>query len=183
MSNMCGEFNRRATKLVRATMEEIQYFLYKNPHIAKHTKILHLLRDPRGRINSYINYINKPSRLKNSMISLVCQRVMKDITIRKELEKQYPNMFMEIHYEDIASRPIEMANRMYQFTYTEDAPENVKTLLKTFTNSTNRPEAKCNFFRKNSTATAFSWEKELETGVREMIESECKSLIDYLTSG
>ena len=53
METTCATVKRTAIKLVRATMEEIQYLLLKNKEITHNIKILHLLRDPRGRFNSF----------------------------------------------------------------------------------------------------------------------------------
>ena len=155
-------------------MEEIQYFLLKNKLIADNVKILHLLRDPRGRFNSFLKIENSgqtgplPEKEDKNLHWLsqkaenVCQRIMKDVFIRKELEKQFPNMFMEIHYEDIAANPIEMANRIYQFAYSEDAPDTVKQWLDRNTNDPNSKEIVWNTnktTRKNSVATSTSLDK------------------------
>ena len=56
-------------------------------------------------------------------VSPHCNRQMKDVRIRKQLEKQFPGMFMEIRYEDVASDPVTMANRIYQFAYSQDVPD------------------------------------------------------------
>ena len=182
MEKMCTKQHRRATKLVRATMEEIQYFLLKNENMNKNTKIIHLLRDPRGRLNSFINLHKKPYRLPNDPIRKVCRRQMKDIEVRKDLEKQYPNMFMEIHYEDAATNTIDVAKRIYQFVYSEDIPEKLMKWIKmnTKNNNTDLKEADFGTSRRNSTATSLAWKQELDTETRLMIEKECKDLIGHL---
>ena len=109
-------------------MEETEYFLSRNKDITKDIKIIHLLRDPRGRLNSLLRYHEslRIHHLTQDTVSTACDRQMKDVTIRKQLEKQFPEMFMEIHYEDIASDPVTMTNRIYQFAYSQDTPDGVK---------------------------------------------------------
>ena len=182
LGQKCFKQHRRATKLVRATMEEIEYFLLRNQNMSRHIKIIHLLRDPRGRLNSFINLHDKPYRLPNSSIISACRRPMKDIELRKDLEKRYPNMFMEIHYEDVAANTIDMAKRIYQFVYSEDIPEELQKWIKlnTKNNSTNVKEQHFNTVRKNSSATSLAWKQELDAETRLLIEKECKELIHHL---
>ena len=54
MNKICAKSGRIATKLVRATMEEMRYFLLRNKEFIGSIKIIHLLRDPRGRVNSFL---------------------------------------------------------------------------------------------------------------------------------
>ena len=163
VENMCTTIKRTAIKIVRATMEEIQYFLLKNKQIAHNVKILHLLRDPRGRLNSFASAFGLKNLINGSSApTTACQRMMKDVVIRKELEKQFPDMFMEIHYEDIAANPIKMANRVYQFAFSEDAPDYVVQWLNMNTHNSSNKENVWGFpktSRKNSTATSIAWKK------------------------
>ena len=182
MEQVCAGNKRRVTKLVRATMDEIHYFLSRNQNIVKHTKILHLLRDPRGRLNSFIQKNEQLRNLSKDLASMVCECQMKDVRIRKQLEKQFPQTFLEIHYEDVASDPVNMANRIYQFLYSEDVPDKVKKWIQKNTNSKNTKSIERRFgtFRRNSTATSLAWEKQLSKENRKLIESECKELLNYL---
>ena len=182
---------RTAIKVVRAAMEEILYFLSKNKQLAHNVKILHLLRDPRGRLNSKLNSEKQLKKQETSLHWLsqrsvkVCQRIMKDVMIRKELEKQFPNMFMEIHYEDIAANPIKMANHIYQFVYSEDAPDTVKQWLKLNTNDPSSKEilwGTNKTTRKNSTATSTAWKNELSKEEADIIEKKCKDLLQHINA-
>ena len=162
-------------------MDDIHYFLSRNKNIAKHTKILHLLRDPRGRMNSFTE--NKRfHNLSQGLVSMVCERQMKDVRIRKQLEKQFPGTFLEIRYQDVASDPVTMANRIYQFAYSQDVPEKVKNWIQKNTNSTDAKskETRLGTFRRNSTATSLAWKKQLSRENCKLIESECKQLLNYL---
>ena len=107
---------------------------------------------------------------------------MQDIELRKELEKLYPNMFMEIHYEDVAANSIDMAKRIYQFVYSEDIPEELKEWiqLNTKNNSTNAKEQHFNTVRRNSSAASLAWKQQLDVETRLLIEKECKEFIYHL---
>ena len=182
MEELCARHKRRVTKLVRATMDEIQYFLLENRYIAKYTKVVQLLRDPRGRLNSFIKMNKRINKLPKGLVTTACERQMKDVRIRKELEEQFPGIFLEIRYEDVASDQVTMATRIYHFLYSQDVPDEVKQWIRGNTNSNNSKsdQAKFGTFRRNSTATSLAWEKQLSSENRKLIESECKELIIYL---
>ena len=109
----------------------------------------------------------------------VCQRMMKDVMIRKELEKQFPNMFMEIHYEDIAANPIEMTNRIYQFAFSKDAPDHVINWVTRYTVLEEEAKAEHNLHR-DSMATSTAWRADLNTEQINIIGKQCKHLLAYL---
>ena len=182
IDKLCARHKRRVTKLVRATMDEIQYFLLENRYIAKYTKVVHLLRDPRGRLNSFIKMNKRINKLSKGLVTTACKRQMKDIRIREKLEEQFPRMFLEIRYEDVASDPVTMATHIYHFLYSQDVPYEVKQWIRGNTNSNNSTSEQSKFgtFRRNSTATSMAWEKRLSSENRKLLESECKELISYL---
>ena len=180
MNEICAKTTRKATKLVRATMEEIQYFLMRNKDIAEDIKILHLLRDPRGRLNSLLRYHEslRIHHLTTDTVSSACDRQMKDVRIRKQLEKQFPGMFLEIHYEDVASDPVTMANRIYQFANSQDIPDEVKQWIRKSGESGNG--AMDNTFRRNSTKTSLAWKYQLSVKDKSLIDKECYDLLHHM---
>ena len=183
MNEICARTRYKAAKLVRATMEEIQHFILQNRDIAEDIKILHLLRDPRGRLNSFLKYHSdlRLNHLTPDIVSTACERQMKDVRIRKQLEEQFPGMFLEIRYEDVASDPVTMATRIYHFVYSQDVPDEVKQWISYNTNNRNGsvPKEK-KTFRRNSTATSLAWKQELSVDYQNLIKTECKDLLQHL---
>ena len=182
IENICTQ------KTLRGTMEEIQHFLSKNQQGGVKFKVIHLLRDPRGKINSHLRWRkSKPGGdisnfLKEHNASNLCHRQLKDISIRKDLERLYPQVFKEVMYEDVASNPLDMAEEMYRFSFSESVPKSVKQWILKNTNSsdTKTKETDFNTARKNSTSTSLAWRKELNKQSLNIIERECKDLINYL---
>ena len=90
---------------------------------------------------------------------------------------------MEIHYEDIAANPIKMANRIYQFAYSEDAPDNVVQWLGRNTHNTSNKENVWGYqktSRKNSTATSIAWRNQLSKREVDIIGKQCKGLLKHM---
>ncbi|CAH1782232.1 unnamed protein product [Owenia fusiformis] len=107
--DICTNRKVKMTKVVRGTMEGIGAFLEKQT-TTKNIKIIHLLRDPRGEINSrmhtkWAGYKHLSFKKKRIFVRDMCDRMSKDVLIRQKLEKLYPGVFMNITHEEYSSHP------------------------------------------------------------------------------
>ena len=178
MEKLCLSKDIRVTKLVRATMEEISYFLDEIKDCNNNIKVIHLLRDPRGRINS----ITENGKIRRSFsieqISALCKRQIQDINIRHKLQGLYPNIFMELLYEDISLSPLSMANKLYNFAFSSNISLPVSNWIIEHTQSKGIHEH--NILKKNSTATSLAWQTQINPDLLYNIQVQCKDLISYL---
>ena len=147
-------------------------------------RIFHLLRDPRGKINSHLHL---PSALYNfnsginDFINACCSRMMQDISVRKKLETLYPNIFMEIHYETIAEKLTPSVELMYRFIYKRSPPTEVYALVNALENHGRGERLVRAIRRDDSSQTAQSWTSKLNINDLKIIErSSCRSIISYL---
>ena len=178
MDKICLAKDTRVTKLVRATMEEISYFLNINQDCSHKIKIIHLLRDPRGRINSLTENGVKKRSFSLEKISAMCKRQIQDIKTRQKLQEIYPNMFMELLYEDISSNPLAVGNELYKFTYNTSMQVSAINWLKEHTES--KAVHENYILKKNSTATSIAWQTQINPQLLHNIQIQCKDLIKYL---
>ena len=177
MDEACSENKLRAVKLVRATMEEIAHFVHKNKECIDQIKVIHLLRDPRGRLNSLhkccnFNYTNPKQILR------MCERQMKDVDIAKRLTELYPNTIMEIQYEQLASDTMTVSQNMYKFLFDSNISTDVVKWITS--NNSNKPEQTYNTNRKDSKLTSLAWKKEISPEAEKIIKEKCKKLINHL---
>ena len=177
MDEKCLAKSVRVTKLVRATMEEISFFLECNKQCSDQIKVIHLLRDPRGRINSLIHSKRYESFSENK-ISALCNRQLQDIQTRKKLEKVYPKMFTELLYEDISSNALQVSKRLYNFTYNATPSLSITNWIINHTQSTKASRGK--IFRHNSTMISTKWKTQLNVQLIHDIQQKCKKVINYL---
>ena len=178
MDKLCLSKDIRVTKLVRATMEEISYFLEVNKDCSHKIKVIHLLRDPRGKINSMTKSGAKKRSFSTQQISSLCKRQIQDIKTRLELQKLYPYMFMELHYEDISSNPLSIAQKLYNFTYNSNMQLSAINWIKEHTES--KAVHEHHILRKNSTATSIAWQTQIDPKLLHNIQIQCKDLMKYL---
>ena len=178
----CSESKIRSMKLVRATMEEISVILDNNAPCADRIKVVHLLRDPRGKENSHIRLPHpKFSREGPTIFEKFCPRIYRDVQVRKQLEKKYRNTFLEMHYEDVAENPVDAARRLYSFALNSDVP---RTVIKWYSNISQdyfvRQESHYGLIRKNSTTTSQAWKTQLPLGKVRQVEATCANLIRHM---
>ena len=111
----CREAKHRVTKVLRLSLDNTEMLLRENPRL----KVIHLLRDPRGVLNSQIHtgwfpFTEKSQEaVRNNAIGL-CSRMLHDIESGKRLIQLYPNRVKIIHYEDF-NDTVELAEFLYSF--------------------------------------------------------------------
>ena len=112
---ICDNSQIRATKTVRVTMETVGELLKDIPHL----KVIHLIRDPRpvtlSRSKAYTFQGKNSGSNLTSEASLYCSRVLRDVQLRKHMEKSHPTTFTQVIYEDFVNNPFDEAQRLYNF--------------------------------------------------------------------
>ena len=171
-------------KIIRATMEEIEILLDENKDCADRIKVIHLLRDPRGKANSHMHlpgepYAKNPSGMEN-LVERFCARIMQDIHIRKKLEVKYPNTFREKHYQDIADHLHSNVEDIYDFVWKTKPPKEVYSWIKIMEDGDTSKRDTYGIKRNNSSQTARKWKTQLKPDLIKHIEKSCKDLISYL---
>ncbi|XP_064604632.1 carbohydrate sulfotransferase 1-like [Liolophura sinensis] len=161
----------RVIKTIRTPMRFVTELLKKDPSV----KVIHLLRDPRGLINSWITYDYKPK--KDILPQYVCNLIGDDLKTRYELEKQYPGTFLEVIYEDLAQHPMEMLHKIYGWLGVPVDPK-VTDWLNKSTHS-DKDGKFLDTYKKNSTAAAYSWIKKISVERLNLINKFCGDLISH----
>ena len=167
-------------------MEEIEILLDENKECSDSIKIIHLLRDPRGKTNSHLHLPGEPyqknsSGIKN-LVDRFCDRIMQDIEIRTRLELKHPNSLLEKLYEDIADNLLVNVEHTYNFIWGTKPPEKIYSWIQIITDG-NKKETKhdtYNLKRANSSQTVRKWLTEMDSDLTQHIENSCRDLISYL---
>lgn len=107
MESTCKQSKHRATKLVRLTVDNLEYVLENNVNL----KVVHLFRDPRAIINSELTtkWYNLNSSDKNDFSEIktnayeLCSRMKYDLLQGEKLKQKYPQRFTFVMFEDLLS--------------------------------------------------------------------------------
>ena len=177
LRNKCISSSIVATKVIRLRMEAIGELLQTDPTI----KVIHYFRDPRGIENSRSVGMKKKTEGMITDAKMSCSKMMRDIRVRKELEKKHPNSFMVLMYEDLAKYPLETAKSVYRFIG-QSMPKSVEKWLKFSTNSKSQKLDKdlLGTRRSNSSATAMKWMDVLGSETKEKLSLICKDVLTEL---
>ncbi|CAH1795399.1 unnamed protein product [Owenia fusiformis] len=176
LKDICQSKKVVSVKTVRGTMEGVAKLISNGMLSLKHTKILHLMRDPRPHFLSrleeqWTHLYQKPVDKINNITSLMCTRILKDVLIRKKLSQQFPNMFREIVYEHVASHPWSVFTDIYGFIGAQ-VPGKLKKFVTIMSNS--------------SEAISNLWKTRLNPRVVREIDKRCVALyneVGYLPIG
>lgn len=150
-------------------------------------RIIHIVRDPRGSINSRIKagwisdftFTGFPAQVVN-----VCGKITKNIEFGRRIETAWiKERYMEINYKEITRMPITTAKKIYKFAGFE-MPDSLIDWIVQSTNpdekelkqALNNPFSHVRDARKNY----FKWRSESPIKRVRLIEKLCKDLLDLL---
>ncbi|KAK2145941.1 hypothetical protein LSH36_645g01085 [Paralvinella palmiformis] len=111
----CRKDSVRAVKSLRHRMEDLEPLIVDNPDLF----VIHYVRDRRAIAASRTrtNYLmwDKMDKRPVKEAMLLCDRMRQDLKRRLHLESKYRGVFMQVRYEDLASRPLDVAANVYSF--------------------------------------------------------------------
>lgn len=174
-----------AIKLIRAVLKtHIVPLAKKLTNSGFDVKVIHLLRDPRGHVSSLLSLTGKDRLSKNNIQMHAreqCDRMLHDVNTGTSIFHE--NEYFLLKYEDLAQNSLSTSKKLYKFLGLE-LTESVKNYIQANTGiSQHVPTKKMvedtySSYRANSTATSISWRKTLTANQINMIQKECKKLMD-----
>lgn len=175
LQTLCYQSRSIILKTIRFSMELMPRLLKKFPGL----KIVHLLRDPRGIIDSrrrggFLRNIGKAQSSKS-----LCTLIRKNVQYSKTLQKRFPNRITTVLYEDIAKNPMDLSNKLYRNLDLEYS-DNFKEWIFNHTSAGSPNNSYYGTVRSNSSKTSQSWRKRLSFKDVKIIEDECGDVIDLL---
>ena len=124
-------------------------------------KVIHQLRDPRGIVHSrqVVNFFTFKDAEQEA--EFLCRKMLKDIEERRKLSAEFPDVFLEIKYEEISQRPEIMMEAIYNHT---GIPRSGVV------------DHWLSIGKKKSAATSVAWKFKMNPEVKKKIDKVCKSL-------
>lgn len=165
LETKCRISKIRVTKILRLSARLVPRLLNTFPNL----KILFVLRDPRGIVNSRIETPwfpvsrDKPNEVRDNINSL-CYKMVSDVKMVQSIKRNYPGRLIDFRLEDIVKNPSEIFDKIFDFmnaTMTDSHKSNIKMIFK----------EKPNFQRK--------WITSLRMEYISLIEDRCKELFSY----
>lgn len=119
MEDVCRRSRHRATKIVRLTVDNLEYILERKTSL----KAIHLIRDPRAIINSHMTtkwYGIEDSKQNDLQFVKgeakdLCVRMKYDLIMGAKLKQKYPDRFAFVMYEDLQHDLISNTEKLYSY--------------------------------------------------------------------
>ena len=150
-------------------------------------KILHVVRDPRGSINSRINlkWIEEYHQFSSWFVRprSTCEGITQNVKFGASLEGSLKQHYKLVRYKDIASSPVKTAQEIYKFAGFEMSESLIHWIVQATNPSKEalQQESKKQFSSiRNATANVEKWRHEAPIERTRIIERECSELFDLL---
>lgn len=166
----------KMVKTIRLRGTAVAQLLRKHPDI----KVLYLIRDPRGTIESQkrvfgnFDWENVTEFSRN-----YCANFREDLNAMEPLFDEYPKNMKLLRYETLAESPLKVSEELYAFlqlNFTAATKEYI--VNKTAAGMSSR--SAYGTTRANSSAAAYNWRRHISLEAAQVIDSNCKDIYDKL---
>ncbi|XP_044730070.1 carbohydrate sulfotransferase 5-like [Chrysoperla carnea] len=169
LSQFCKLFPFQIMKVVRLRLRLAEELL-KEPTV----RVLFLVRDPRGTLQSRKHRTWCPGQPDCDQPSILCSDLVSDYSAAIRLQKLYPDRFRVIRYEDLSLNPFEQVQDLLQF-FQLDFGETVRKFLD---NHTKFDMGGVSSTFRNSKSAPFHWRSDLEFNEVRLIEDQCSEAME-----
>ena len=110
---------------------------------------------------------------------LICERMLTDCRIRRQLELKYPRRILLLRYGDLVTATDTVINDVYRGLLQLAFPSNISGIIKEqfHASSANGPTGTR---RTNGTLTATNWRRTIDSKLHDFITDTCYELLDEL---
>lgn len=206
MERRCGASFSRVVKVVRPSLTSVLTLLH-DPQLGPHVRVVHLVRDPRGVVNSQLNNSDIWPAVRRRPTA-ICGRLTRDLAVAGTLSDP---RYTRVHYEDLALYPRETAVRLFRAIGLPPPPSLQTFLARHWNQSQPVPVDRLplprrdmsprqlsrwrNYIRmkrgrkaaqayfsttRGSSFDPFHWRRDLRPELRRRIESDCADVLDFL---
>ena len=174
----CRQSGIVAVKVIRLHMSYVGQLLSSDPDL----RLIHVVRDPRGTVESWRKVADKGSTSMTNMrlyAKLICQRMLTDCQIRRQLELKYTRRILLLRYEDLVTATDTVLNDVYSGLLQLALPSNVVDVIKKRLHAT-ADNGAWGTLRTNGTATATNWRRTINSELLNYTTDTCRQLLAEL---
>lgn len=173
VSGTCDRAPFQIMKLTRLSIAQVTDFVQDKDLGA--TKLVHLVRDPRGILSS--RRLLDWCRSSNcSDYKTLCQEMREDLDAFENLRRDFPTRMIRVRYEDVSINPENETKTLFKnlgLPYSNS----VVMFLKTHTKAHRQDVLDPYSTKRNSSTVPFEWRKKLEFRDIQSIQEACKDVL------
>ncbi|XP_072048634.1 carbohydrate sulfotransferase 1-like [Amphiura filiformis] len=194
LSSTCRKYKGVAIKTIRVFDIQHLYDLVIDPTL--NVKVICLVRDPRGIINSRFKALKQfeqvkakrknpllkggPEPIRPNEVSHICAHMERNLKYWLDTPEWLKGRYKLVRYEDFAGSPISVTRDIYNFIQMP-LPVSVTHWLDINTRQTANISKLTNAITtRNSNVTAYQWQTELARSVIDEVQQKCKNTLDIL---
>ncbi|XP_072045528.1 carbohydrate sulfotransferase 1-like [Amphiura filiformis] len=194
LSSTCRKYKGIAIKTIRVSDIQNLYDLVLDPKL--NVKVIYLVRDPRGIINSRYKAVRQfeevkakrkdpllrggPEPIRPNEVSEICTHMERNLQYWIDTPEWLKGRYKLVRYEDMAGNPISVTRDIYNFIQMP-LPVSVTHWLDVNTKQTaGRGKLTNTVTTRNSNVTAYKWQTELQRSVIDDVQLKCKKTLDIL---
>nr|KAG5703751.1 hypothetical protein BaRGS_009549 [Batillaria attramentaria] len=171
LQHPCAAARVTSLKTIRLSMEQAASLAKSDPKV----KVVHLVRDPRGTLRSQRIYGKfKPSET-DQFSKTFCKRVLQDAQVADKLTATYPGRVLRVRYEDLASEPLNFAEKMLGFAGLT-LNDGLRGYIWNITMAGNTSRGVLRNERSNSTETSMEWRLKFDFNSTSTIDNNCREV-------
>ncbi|XP_033746107.1 uncharacterized protein LOC117331483 [Pecten maximus] len=159
-------------KTIRLEMASVKLLLKWLPGL----KVVHLLRDPRGKLSSELKLDENRWSSIDSIASLHCNRMFSDVVQAYRLNKHYPNTIRILRYERFSNDPIDKTRKMFRFLNLNFTTKILEYVKSTTLNESVRENCYYCIKRTNAGLASTKWRVDLPHPHVQRIDRQCMKL-------
>ena len=158
-----------------------------DPTVGADIRLVHVVRDPRGSINSRIKLGWLPeyngSRFEGK-VQRYCDSILKNVEYGQALNDSLKDRYKLIFYRDIAAKPFETAKEIFKFTQ-EELSDKILDWISDTTKPGNKTKVVTESRRpysliRDSFANIDKWRNESPLERTRIIEKSCQPLLELI---
>ena len=161
--------------------------LLVDPTVGADVRLLHVVRDPRGSINSRIKLRWFPEHNNphfEETIQGYCDSILKNVEYGQALNDSLKDRYKLIFYRDIAARPFETAKEIFEFAR-EEMSDKILDWISNTTMPANKTKVVTESRRpysliRDSYANIDKWRSESPLERTRIIEKTCQPLLELI---
>lgn len=179
MSRVCKLAPLNVMKTVRLGLLPVEKFLNDE---TLNLKVIYLIRDPRGSLNSRLKLKWCKSRLCRDP-KTVCDSLYTDLKISDSYLKKYPEKFLIIRYEELSLKPKDVSEKIFNFVGLQ-FHNSTRNFLKEHTqlgdSTTSHKNLGAYTTFRDSQSTPFHWRDSFSFEITKQIQRSCKKTLDVM---
>ncbi|XP_034305455.2 uncharacterized protein [Magallana gigas] len=173
LQQLCLQSPHRLIKTIRMPGSFAELFLSYIPNL----RIIHLVRDPRGILNSraQAHFINYEDKGISFVFNHLCSRIWLDVQAIKRLQQDNPTRVYHVTYECLALYPEDTARMLYKDLSLDFTPELHDWLQMAFRN---KAEQEFNHYKYGqSSSISQNWRSYIPVNANEKINQRCVKVL------